>query len=262
MRIQIVSGDDHESNNLTDKTLLALEKEFKKDGSVTLTAENPDVIHIVGAWNKHAVRIAKQAKTRHIAIVHSPLGSLSPWMQPSSKSTRLSAGMTTVVASGEMEKELLNETLHTTTKIILNCVVTQKSSAALMTSLYKASYNEAINANDEAMWDDIERQVQKLQPTAEVIGSVIKNILYAHKLYERRNIPQVFLNQMAHLLENSDFDEQLLGDILKTLRLLTFTGRLEYIMSETAGLGEGYMPVPHINDKLAEEMLALVTNYI
>ena len=131
-----------------------------------------------------------------------------------------------------------------------------------MASEYKNVYENVIKTNDDALWEDVEHQVGLIKESDPVILNICKNLLYARKLSERKNIPQIFLNQLADLLEKSDFDEDKLGEVLKLIRLYEFTQRLEYLMQETANLTEGFMPVPRKEDKTARAMLRIITDYI
>lgn len=261
MRIRLLLGADPDKNRIPEQMLALLTKELSKDGSIVLTDENPDVIHLVGAWTSSTVGIAKDAHAKAIAFVHTPLGTLSPWYKPSTSHVKLTTKSTFVVASGQMENELLNDGRMENLKMVLNAVVTQKTSAALMCSEYRAIYHEAVKRNDEAVWDAVDSKMNLLKDIDPVIVNICKNLLYAQYLVQRKNLPQIFLNQLADVMERSDYDEDKLAGVLKLIKLYQFTQNIEHVMMTTANLGEGYMPVPYKEDKASKAMLDMITDY-
>lgn len=261
MRIRLFLGADPDKNNIPERTLNLIKGELEKDSSIVLTDENPDVIHIIGAWTTAAVGIAKDALAKYIAIVHTPVCSLSPWFKPSSAQVKLTSRCTTVVASGQMENELLDNENRKNITMILNAVVTATTNAENMTNSYKEVYRQAIKSTDDTLWNDVEHKVSLVKEDNAVILNISKNLLYAQYLYQRKNFPQIFLNSLSELLTKSDYDEDRLGEVLKLIRLYTFTQHLEYVMQESSQLTEGFMPVPMKKDKVADEMLTLITDY-
>ncbi|MDO4195067.1 MAG: hypothetical protein Q4D33_02825, partial [Prevotellaceae bacterium] len=83
----------------------------------------------------------------------------------------------------------------------------------------------------------------------------------AQYLVQRKNLPQIFLNQLADVMERSDYDEDKLAGVLKLIKLYQFTQNIEHVMMTTANLGEGYMPVPYKEDKASKAMLDMITDY-
>ena len=261
MRIRLFLGGDPDNNKIPELTIDMLRTELAKDTAIDLTDENPDIVHIVGAWTPSAVSVAKDALKKFIPMIHTPLASLSPWQKPTSSHVKLTSRCTTIVASGQMEKELLDDGSQRTIRNILNPVVTKQTSPIQMAEEYKDVYRKAIKTGDDELWESVVRKVSMIRESDEVILHICKHLLYAQCLAQRKNIPMIFLSGLAGLLTKSNYDEDRLGEVLRLIRLYLFTQRLEFLMQEKAGLTEGFMPVPMKDDKAAQAMLALVTDY-
>ncbi len=261
MRLRILNTPDIDNNGISQKTKETLVAELKKDDSIILTDENPDVVHIIGPWNASSASVANDAIKRFIALVYTPLGTLSPWYKPASSHVRLSAKASATVASGTMEQKLLGERDNTNLHLILNAVTTATTTAEEMASGYKAVYREATEKNDVTLWNEVNRRVGMLKEKDGAIQEICKNILYAQYLYRRRNIPHKFLDKLSTLMTGSNYNEDTMTEVLRLIKLDTFTQRLEYVMLEKSGLTEGFMPIIYRKDKVSERMLDLVTDY-
>lgn len=261
MRLRILNTPDIDNNGISQKTKETLVAELAKDDSIILTDENPDVVHIIGAWNASSASVANDAIKRFIALVYTPLGTLSPWYKPASSHVRLSAKATATVASGTMEQKLLGERDNTNLHLILNAITTATTTAEEMASGYKAVYREATEKNDVTLWNEVNRRIGLLKEKDGAIQEICKNILYAQYLYRRRNIPHKFLGKLSTLMTGSNYNEDTMTEVLRLIKLDTFTQRLEYVMLEKSGLTEGFMPIIYKKDKVSEQMLDLVTDY-
>lgn len=261
MRIRMFLGADLDNNKIPERTIETLCAEFAKDQNIEITDDNPDVIHFFGAWTPSAQNVAKDAHMKYIATVHTPLGSLSPWQPRSSANVKLTSRCTAIVASGQMELELIDDGTSRKLTNILNPVVTNTTTPEKMASEYKDVYIKYIRVNDDKLWEDIVRKVGMIRESDEMILNICKNLLYAQCLATRRNIPHTFINNLSNLLTNSNYDEDRLGEVLKLINLYHFTQRLEYILREKSGLTEGFMPLPMKDDKATHQMLTLITDY-
>ncbi len=261
MRIRVVTASDPANDGIARKTSDVLAKEIESSPSAVLTDENPDVIHIIGAWDAPSTAIAKEATRKSIALVHTPLGSLSPWFKPTASHLKLSAGLQAVVASGVMEQELLDDAEKDNLRLILNCVTTYTTTPGDMASAYIKVYEEAAASTDASIWKAIDSKMSLLGETDESIIAICRELLYAQYLHKRNNIPKRFIDSLSELMTRSDYDEDHMADLLKLLSLYDFTQRLEYAMQEKSTLTEGFMPIPLLDDKGARDMASYVTDY-
>ncbi len=261
MRIRIVKAADPYNDGIAEKTYEALTNELKKIEGLELTDENPDIIHIIGKWNTTTTKIANDAYKRHIALVHTPLGSLSPWYKPTAAGLKLSANATRLIATGTMEQEILNVKRKTHLCMIPNSVTTVLTTAEKMAEQHLILYKEAIEATEKKIWEETAKKIELLNETDECIVEICKNIMYAQYLHQRGSIPQQFIDKLSKLMAVSNYDEDHLSDVLKLINLYPFTQRLEYVMQESSTLTEGFMPVPLKEDAAAKDMLKLITNY-
>ena len=261
MRLKIISTVDTDNNAIFRKTKDALVAELEKDDSIILTDENPDIVHIIGAWNASSVKTANDAIKRYIALVYTPLGSLSPWYKPASSHVKLATKATATVASGAMEQELLSGQEKNNLHLILNAVTTATTTPEEMADGYKAIYKDAIETTDITLWNEVDRRIKMVNEQDKCILEICRNLLYAKYLYQRRNIPHKFLDKLVALMTDSNYNEDTMVEILKFIRLDVFTQHLEYVMMEKSGLTEGFMPIIYKQDKVSDKMLDLVTDY-
>lgn len=91
------------------------------------------------------------------------------------------------------------------------------------------------------------------QNIAELIHRIRKNVL-------RQRIRLNILCQLAVMLRNTEYDEDVLRQALKAKNLTKFTGRIEQILNEWIGLEEGFMPVESINDVFTKKIKNIITN--
>lgn len=261
MRLKIINTVDLDNNNICVMTREMLVAEYEKDSNIIITDENPDVVHIIGAWTPSAKKIANDALRRYITLLYTPLGSLSPWYKPTTYNVKLSSKATALIASGEMEKELLGGHEMKNLYLILNAVTTATTTASTMAEEYKVLYKESAERTDISLWDEVNRKISMLKEKDESILEICKNLLYAQYLYQRRRISHQFLNNLAALMTRSNYDEDKMEEVLKLINLHTFTQHLEYVMKEKSSLTEGFMPIFWKKDKVSEKMIELVTDY-
>ncbi len=261
MRVHLICGIDLCNNALVTKTYNVLADQLSREKTVVLAEENPDIVHVVGAWSTPAIAIVKKSIKRHIPFVHTPLGSLSPWNKPTISQQKLSSMAQTIVASGVMEQRLLSKQGNNLLQLIFNPVTTKTTTPSEMAYAYMAIYERNIKANDTLLWENINDKIALLNEDDDKIIEICRYLLYAQYLYEKNNIPKPFLQTLTALFVNSDYNEDDFTEVLKLIRLYEFTRSLEYVMQEETALTEGFMPIPMNNDKGAKEMLKTVTNY-
>lgn len=261
MRLRILSNTDIDGNGLYLKTKETLVSEIGKDDGFILTDENPDVVHIIGAWDNHAVKIANDAIKRHIAWVYTPAGALSPWYKPTSSHSKLSFKASATISSGAMEQELLSGQDSRKLHLILNAVTTATTTQEEMATQYKEVYKLAFDNTDEALWEEVNKRIGMLKEKDESILEISRNLLYAQYLSVRGNIPQKFLNKLSALMTDSNYNEDTMAEVLKLINIDIFTQHLEYVMMEKSELTEGFMPIIYKKDSTSEKMISIVTDY-
>ncbi len=261
MRLRIIDTTDIDGSSLYLKTKETLLSEMSKDDKYILTDENPDVVHVIGAWDSKSVKIASDAIKRHIALVYTPAGSLSPWYKPISAHVKLSFKASATIASGAMEQELLSGQDSRNLHLILNAVTTATTTAEEMATQYKEVYKEAYEKTDAKLWEEVNKRIEMLKETDASILEISRNLLYAQYLYQRGNIPQKFLDTLTALMTASNYNEDTMTEVLKLIQLDVFTQHLEYVMMEKSGLTEGFMPIIFKKDNTSVKMLDIVTDY-
>jgi len=261
MRLNLIQTLDIDGNGIHTLTHDMLASELEGTDGITITDVNPDVVHFIGAWNANAVKAATDAMKKYISIVHTPLGFLSPWYKPASAHVRLSSKATALIASGNMEFELLGGKEKTNLHLISNAVTTATTTPQDMASHYRQIYKDAIEKNEAQLWTEVARKIELLSEKDEAIIEICKNLLYAQYLYQRQSIPLMFLKRLSALMTRSNYDEDRMEEMLRLINLHTFTQHIEYVMMEKAELTEGFMPVMMKKDKTSEKMTSFVTDY-
>ncbi len=260
MRVNLVCGSELCSDMIVKTTYDMLVDQLCRLQEVTLTAEHPDVVHVLGAWSAAAITSATSATKRHIPLIYTPLGALAPWHKPTASHQRRAATAQALIASGVLEQRLLSKE-DSIPQLILNAVTTKTTTPTAMAYAYIALYDRHIKHYEEQRREEIEAKVRLLNEDDQQIVALCRTLLYAQYLYERHNIPKPFLRQLTALLTTSDFDEDHFADVAKLISLYDFTRRIEYVMREQTGLTEGFMPLPMSSDKAARAMLSAVTDY-
>ncbi len=261
MRISIVCGADPCGDKIGRQTCDILADQFSRVKAVVLTAENPDILHVVGGWDANSMKLARHATQCHIPYIHTPLGTLSPWLRPTVGQQRLSSSAHALVASGLMEQKLLLKYNIERLQLILNPVITSLTTQTEMAYAYLTAYERNTSSNDTTIIENIDNKMRLLNEGDENIVAICRYLLYAQYLCQKQNIPLTFLHELTQAMVNADYDEEHFADVLDLMNLYDFTQRLEYVLSQKSTLTEGFMPIPFLNDKEARDMLKIVTNY-
>lgn len=262
MRILVVKGTEIDETGIVAMTCECLTTQMEEETGNILVQENPDVVHVLGALDRNTMNIVRQSLQRHIAVVYTPLHSLTPWSNPSATKVKLAAEVHVIIVSGEMENTLLGDRNQQEKTIIRNAVVTKTTTVSEMIAAYNETYTKAFNINEENLRRHIKERITLLNEEDAVITNICEQLLYAQYLYQRRNIPQPYLQSLSTFMTENDYDEERLMKLLQLLQLDIFTQQLEFVMKEQTGLTEGFMPVIWKEDKTAHDISTTITNYL
>lgn len=239
-----------------------------------------DVVHLFGTWDHHLETIAREARSMGIPYVLTPMGGISPWNMKKPTTRRplqrlcylrsLVRHAGAVITTTPMEKAYVMKTKwNPRTVCIANSIFT-----------HHISHEEMIAENTEAQHDVLEKyeadkaasiakEVVKVlsdELTAERIfleekseeaptapqatadhytaeQAILRQIVQIHSRMPHRNIPHSYLDELHRLLNETDYDEDLLDATLKRMKLLSFARQLFEVMAQATGLTEGFMPV-------------------
>src|SRR3712207_583307 len=157
MRIKIVQGAENNETTMVAQTAEMLRKEIA--ATHQLIEENPDVIHILGGWNKESIYIAKQAKKRHIAYVYTPLTAIAPWSKINSSNKSLAADSTAIVASGDMERLFIKSAINIDAPVVNNPIITSATTPKAIAEAYNYIYATAYKTNEQALIATVKEKV-------------------------------------------------------------------------------------------------------
>ena len=265
MRVHLHLSQRTEPNTINHQFYTLLERALSSLPDVTLTAEHPDIVHILGSPQADNASLISACAHLKIPTLLSPLSTLQPWHLPSGKGN---CRKTTVRKASALhawsileERNLKSLQWNPHIHLIANTLVTRRISEEEMIAQIKVLYAQIIAAHDTTMKEEIDKRVALLNETDASICEICRQVLYISYLFHRKNIPQSTLATLSRTLTAENYDEDRLAATLQKLKLLSFTASLEQVMSKQAELTEGFMPVPFANDKQAEDIRQTITYY-
>lgn len=261
MRIQLIKGAEVDETGLVELTANYIKGQLEQRGEHSLVDDNPDVLHVVGAFDRASIAIIRQQRKRHIAFVCTPVTALTPWNSPSASNVKLSGEANIIISSGEMEHTLLEGKTKQEQRLIKNTILTATTTDEEMMTAYSEVYAKAYEINEAEMQKFVKDKIALLNEENVTITTLCERLLYAQLLYQRRNIPLRYLQELTDFMTANDYDEDRLASLLQLLQLDIFTQQLEYAMKEQTGLTEGFMPIIWKEDKTSKDILTTLTNY-
>lgn len=252
-------------SRLLSSSLLSLGGVEVLDGPSPLT---PHLVHVLGSWDRGLSASLFRAVRRHLPVVYSPLGGLLPWTVADQRlDRRLSlwrderlmirqAGAVHVTSQAE-QSAVLRAARPREVRLIRNAVSTATLSPEEMAREMVCLYREVILSCDRRQRESISKSFADLadQP---VIRRLFSSLLYVRYQLSQGSIPGLALDSLSRRLTQASFDEDLAADLLTERGLLPFARRLCWVMSQTSGLTEGFMPVPPLMDRQAKKMIEKV----
>lgn len=273
MRIQLYISEKAKENEINKQLVSSLEKLYQEQPDIIMTDENPDIVHIFGAWNLETTKFASQLYKKTIPYVYSPLGGLLPWnmKRNSMKENQLllysaQKKMTTqasmVHVCGELEKKTIEESKwNENLTLIKNFVITNDITLEIMAKELLKLYGEIIASYDFKVHEEIQNKVNNLEEEDENIRLIFGKILAAQHQVNRGYIKQETLDDLSHVMIAADYDEDAMANLLRKYRIDLFAARLEQVLLEESTLTEGFTTIPPIQDKETENIRQSITHY-
>lgn len=270
IRLYIPSRLSDDTDGAAEAFVSELRQALEAQPDVDIVEENPDVVHLLGCWNKDVDQQMKRCRRLRIPTVYSPLGGLSPWSltQHSTAQERLRQKRTTRSANlvqvwGPEEKaEILRRKWATEITVVKNSATAIDFSLTDLASAMTDIYNKVAVVHDKAIRINIDKHVAEAMDGAEDDAKeVARRLLYAHYYMGRGELPQAVLNDLSETMLHAEYDEEDFAADLKAMGIYDFTARLEQLMAETASLTEGFMPIVAINDKKTNKLKSIITQY-
>lgn len=247
-----------------------MSRDIVMSNGCVVTDVQPDIVHIIGCWDNKAFRIAREMFSMRIPYICSTMEGLMPWNREKwsenplfntrQKKTITHAAL--IQTGGELEEMVLkelgwNQHIHIIANpLTTNCVTEEKTAQELI-----SSYEYVIKEHELMIRQEIEQEVNSMSLDNEDARKVMKKFLYARYLCRRKMIPQAFLDEFSQTLKTTDFDEDLMGNMLHKNNLLILAARLEQIMADESSLTDGFMPIPARSDKETDKIKTYITNY-
>lgn len=279
MRVQVIISGKNDASvvNESDKSLSGLFarellSQYQSIVDIVLTDEKPDIVHLIGVPNTKLYDKAKELCRLEIPYVYSPLGASLPWNAKSKEmdGQTYSSDALNYVLSNASAIHTCSQLEHDSIKkqkedvvlsIIYNPIITSDIGEEEFANRMYKLYHSTIADFDANIRKKIKNRIINLNENCEQTCIIIQKIMYAEYLYKRGNIPQKILNDLAKTMMEADYDEDHMEELLNSLGLEVFAGRLEQIMLDQSILSEGFMPVSIVNDKTTDKIKEIITNY-
>lgn len=273
MRIQLYASDKTRNDEINGLLISSLEQIYKENADLILTDENPDIVHVFGAWELDTAKFTTQLHKKTIPYVYSPLGGLLPWkvkrasmeekqlvLYSAQKKMTMRASM--VHVCGQLEKKAVEDSSWNKNIIlIMNPVITNTVTYDMVAEEMLKTYGEIIASYDFKVHEDIQNIVNQLEEEDENIRLIYGKILAARHQINRGYIMQEDLDELSHIMTAADYDEDAMAELLLKHHLDQFAGRLEQVLLDHSTLTEGFTTLPPIQDKETEKIKNSITHY-
>ncbi|MCH3969251.1 MAG: hypothetical protein LKE47_02205 [Prevotella sp.] len=221
-----------------------------------------DLLHLLGAWDYRASRLAGKARKMGIPYIFSPLGGITPWnmRHPAHKRffQRLNYQksmikyadavlVTTPLEMQYLKKLKWNFQLYR----IPNPVLTHLLSEEEMRSKMEEVYARVLSRHEKFKAEQIRRLTGNDSPE----HLILRQLLQIQSRMPHQNIPQEYFDALQSLLHDTDYDDDLLTEQIKKLKMEKFSRRVFQVMTSRTGLTEGFMPEESLEDRKTKTML-------
>lgn len=249
------------------------------EGDHVATLAEADVVHLFGTWDHRLATIARKAQRMGIPYVLTPMGGISPWNMKKPATRRplhrlcylrsLVRHAGAVITTTPMEKAYVLKTKwNLRTVCIANSIFTHHISDTEMLAEHAEAHRDVLEKYEadkaaviakkvvRALSDELTAERIFLEEKSEVAPkepqnsadhytaeqAILRQIVQIHSRMPHRNIPHSYLDELHRLLNETDYDEDLLDATLKRMKLLPFARQLFEVMTQATGLTEGFMP--------------------
>src|SRR3712207_2148590 len=218
--------------------------------------EEPDIVHVLGAWNNHTFKAVTHYADLKIPVVYSPLGGITPWMVKAKRNTLHGLAQlrsqraaivraNSLVAFSKTEVQMARKWIDDQKILELrNAVITNKYPISTLIAELLRHYEQVIATHDRTIREHIDTQVNGMHIEDDNIRTLLFKILYLQYEQHRGTIHHPTLQDLSQYLIELDFDEDLFVQTVRHAKLLKFVSFLQDKMSKECGLTEGFMPIP------------------
>ncbi|MBQ6652143.1 MAG: hypothetical protein IJM81_01935 [Prevotella sp.] len=222
-------------------------KPLRYDGrSAANSFPSPDIYHLLGRPDEKITTILRHAYKLRVPVVYSPLDTTA--MTFSGMERYVSA----IHLNSRIEQRELAKTAYKGKGVLIpNALTTTLITPQAMAGQLHQLYSEVLKLSEEKIRKEIASKVPQAEEPLQVI---CQQVLYARLLIARRRLTRRFLSDLASYLVQTPYDEDKLQELLLALKVYPLMGRLLQLMSETARLTEGFMPIPPLDDKAANHI--------
>lgn len=259
MKIKIATSESNTDKAASEFAAL-LKESFKGMSDITVTDDSDfDIFHAIGAIDQSLAKKITNTHRHLIPIVSSPLATISPWQTTSKTSCLKHSPFLHAIGAAESQY-LKHKYPHATIIMIKNPTVTSEISSSQMAHGFYQLYQQAIHTHDENMRADIKKKVDSIcnDVKDENINILLNKFLYIRYKYLRHQIRKHELEELATVMIQTDYDEDLMSNILEQMKIYNFVASLEEVLSQFTSLTEGFMPIPQGHNSLTKKIISYI----
>jgi hypothetical protein len=261
MNLQIIATQELQQSHVNMRLYECLCHEIGEQGIVTVVDKNPDIVHLLGAWNKESIKVIQGFNAKNIPVVFTSVDGLiglnaSEYKLSNQSSIshcviNISQRVAAVHVCGSVEDHIVHElSKGVNTFCIKNCYYTNVISKQDMLRKFEEMYVSIAEKHEESIRRLISTQIKDANISDQAIARITSKILYLQNLHIKGSIPIAYVNELSKTFIETDYDERQLCTVLHKLKLYKFTSRAMQMLSECSTLTEGFMPMPPTDDKV------------
>lgn len=240
-------------------------REFQSHDKVDIVDLSPDIVHIFGIWNRKYASYAEHYRRIGVPVIFTSVnGMLSIIL----KSGRITNNISTRIAirkicrigavvhvCGKMEERIISGlTKNVTIKTIANASFTSLISLKDMCDSFYNLYTTEIDSNEIRIRERIQKKIHDANIDDTVIADICSRLLYIRQRFKMQNIPLFCLEETARVMTESDYDENVMRQALKIMKLQKFSAYTMTILKRRANLTEGFMPLACSNGRTVAKL--------
>lgn len=281
MRIKFIVTNKIDMSSVNYGLYECLINHFAEDDNMEIVDDKEDVVHAFGLWNHTWTNKVRRIRKREVPIIFTCLSGASSLYNTSGNLIHnrfVRKSITNIVnanamihSCGKYEKEALQRIApNANVSIIHNPNFTKSVTIEDTLGYFIQLYKQVINDNDIKIFDDIESNVSaKLDKSLcnspveyTNIVEIATRIIYLQHLYNKRAIPQSYLDEISECMTSYDYNEKLMNRLLHDMNKYQLASYVMALLSSASTLTEGFMPVPLCESKIVENMRKCIYNNI
>lgn len=222
-----------------------------------------EIICYIGALSPTSIYQIRKVRRQLTPVIYIPCGQLNdrranlltrPFIKPM-------RNFDAAIISGKLEQKYLSSYNSLTLYELKNSIVSNQIAEKDFTSTFFKICQEVADQHTYEITKSIEQKIKGVANLNDTTQSLATAILYTQYLLQRNTLTISSLEALAQQMMTSEYDEDLFTNTLQQLHADKFTAGVEQVMIELSLLTEGFMPIPHKNNRSAREIRQAIQIY-